>query len=84
MPSESSVPYTWHAPPDSIAWLALHSIILPTLITGKVTQVKEGDTVVISPIEGGQFFICRLHGIDAPEKPNVSQTNSRAIYMLIK
>jgi endonuclease YncB( thermonuclease family) len=32
-------------------------------------QVKDGDTVVISPIEGGQFFICRLYGIDAPETP---------------
>jgi endonuclease YncB( thermonuclease family) len=32
-------------------------------------QVKDGDTVVISPIEGGQFFICRLYGIDAPKTP---------------
>jgi len=38
-------------------------------ITGKVAQVKDGDTVAISPIEGGQFFICRLYGIDAPETP---------------
>ncbi len=38
-----------------------------TSMTGKVMQVKDGDTVVISPIEGGQFFICRLYGIDAPE-----------------
>jgi len=38
-------------------------------ITGKVIQVKDGDTVVISSIEGGQFFICRLYGIDAPETP---------------
>lgn len=37
------------------------------VLTGKVMQVKDGDTVVISPIEGGQFFICRLYGIDAPE-----------------
>ncbi len=34
---------------------------------GKVVQVKDGDTVVISPIAGGQFFTCRLYGIDAPE-----------------
>jgi endonuclease YncB( thermonuclease family) len=34
---------------------------------GKVMQVKDGDTVVISPIDGGQFFICRLHGIDTPK-----------------
>ena len=36
-------------------------------IHGKVMQVKDGDTVVISPVDGGQFFICRLYGIDAPE-----------------
>lgn len=30
-------------------------------------QVKDGDTVVISPIEGGAFFICWLYGIDTPE-----------------
>ena len=30
-------------------------------------QVKDGDTIVVSPVEGGQFFICRLYGIDAPE-----------------
>ena len=36
-------------------------------IKGKVMQVKDGDTAVIAPIEGGQFFICRLYGIDAPE-----------------
>jgi len=36
-------------------------------IQGKVMQVKDGDTVVIAPIEGGQFFVCRLYGIDAPE-----------------
>jgi endonuclease YncB( thermonuclease family) len=34
---------------------------------GEIMQVKDGDTVVISPAEGGQFFICRLYGIDAPE-----------------
>lgn len=36
-------------------------------LTGKVMQVKDGDTVVISPEDGGQFFVCRLYGIDAPE-----------------
>jgi endonuclease YncB( thermonuclease family) len=30
-------------------------------------QVKDGDTVIISPIDGGQFFTCRLYGIDTPE-----------------
>jgi micrococcal nuclease len=34
---------------------------------GKVMQVKDGDTVVISPVEGGQFYTCRLYGIDTPE-----------------
>lgn len=38
-----------------------------TLTTGKVAQVKDGDTVVIEPLEGGHFFTCRLYGIDAPE-----------------
>lgn len=33
----------------------------------KIMQVKDGDTVVVSPETGGQFFICRLYGIDAPE-----------------
>lgn len=36
-------------------------------IEGKVMQVKDGDTVVIAPVEDGQFFTCRLYGIDAPE-----------------
>lgn len=36
-------------------------------LSGKVMQVKDGDTVVISPEEGGQFFTCRLYGIDTPE-----------------
>ncbi|MEM7827861.1 MAG: thermonuclease family protein [Candidatus Aenigmatarchaeota archaeon] len=37
------------------------------VIEGKVLQVKDGDTVVIAPAEGGAFFTCRLYGIDAPE-----------------
>lgn len=36
-------------------------------ITGKVTKVKDGDTVVISPDSGGKSFTCRLYGIDTPE-----------------
>ncbi|MDA8239583.1 MAG: thermonuclease family protein [Nitrospiraceae bacterium] len=36
-------------------------------VTGKVMQVKDGDTVTISPEDGGSFFVCRLYGIDAPE-----------------
>jgi len=34
---------------------------------GKVMQIKDGDTIVVSPVDGGQFFICRLYGIDAHE-----------------
>lgn len=36
-------------------------------LQGKIMQVKDGDTVVVSPVEGGQFLTCRLYGIDAPE-----------------
>jgi endonuclease YncB( thermonuclease family) len=36
-------------------------------LSGKVIQVKDGDTVVITPADGGQFFTCRLYGIDTPE-----------------
>jgi len=32
-------------------------------------QVKDGDTIVVAPLEDGQFFTCRLYGIDAPETP---------------
>lgn len=32
-----------------------------------VKAVKDGDTVVVSPIDGGQFIACRLYGIDTPE-----------------
>ncbi len=35
--------------------------------TGVVQAVKDGDTVVIAPTDGGDFFTCRLYGIDAPE-----------------
>ena len=36
-------------------------------ILGKVMKVKDGDTVVVALEGGGQFFTCRLYGIDAPE-----------------
>lgn len=38
-----------------------------TLTEGRIAQVKDGDTVVVAPGDGGQYFICRLAGIDAPE-----------------
>ncbi|MHB8880404.1 MAG: thermonuclease family protein [Thermodesulfovibrionales bacterium] len=34
---------------------------------GRVMKVSDGDTVVISPSEGGAFVKCRLYGIDSPE-----------------
>ncbi len=45
--------------------LALLLLLLPVLVfatDGKVTKVKDGDTVVI------ESTTCRLYGIDAPEK----------------
>lgn len=36
-------------------------------LQAKVMKVSDGDTVVVSPIEGGDFIKCRLYGIDAPE-----------------
>ena len=36
----------------------------------KVMKVTDGDTVVVSPSDGGSFFKCRLYGIDAPETPH--------------
>jgi micrococcal nuclease len=38
-----------------------------TTLQDKVMKVSDGDTIIVSPIEGGQFFKCRLYGIDAPE-----------------
>lgn len=32
-----------------------------------VMQVKDGNTVLISPSTGGAFYTCKLFGIDAPE-----------------
>lgn len=45
----------------------LYSFAVQKTIEGKVMQVKDGDTVVVSPVEGGMFFTCRLYGIDTPE-----------------
>jgi len=57
---------------SGIIGLILLSSVIPSFamkgaLAGKVMQVKDGDTVVISLEEGGQFFICRLYGIDTPE-----------------
>lgn len=35
----------------------------------RVTAVKDGDTVVIAPADGGEPYPCRLYGIDTPETP---------------
>jgi len=65
-----------------IAWLVVFIPLLlfaytqasEKVIQGKVVQVKDGDTVVIAPVDGGQFFVCRLYGIDAPETAKKNKT----------
>ncbi|MFN3396724.1 MAG: thermonuclease family protein [Thermodesulfovibrionales bacterium] len=50
-------------------------LLIPTLVLaldGMVVKVKDGDTVVIAPDGGGAFFVCRLYGIDAPERSGQS------------
>lgn len=47
--------------------LSSPALAIKTTLQGKIMQVKDGDTVVFSPVEGGQFLTCRLYGIDAPE-----------------
>lgn len=47
------------------SWASPASKVTP----GMVVKVKDGDTVVIAPANGEQYFICRLYGIDAPETP---------------
>ena len=53
----------------SILFIVLTSIPLlaKTTLQGKIMKVSDGDTVIVSPTEGGEFFVCRLYGIDAPE-----------------
>ena len=36
-------------------------------LSGKVERVTDGDTVTISPVDGGKPYRCRLYGIDSPE-----------------
>ncbi len=36
-------------------------------LLAKVLKISDGDTVVVSPVEGGDFIKCRLDGVDAPE-----------------
>lgn len=55
--------------PLLILLFAFPALANETTLIGKVMKVTDGDTVVISPIEGGPFFKCRLYGIDAPETP---------------
>lgn len=53
-----------------ILLLLLCLCLLPSVaIADTVVQVKDGDTVVVAPDDGGQFYTCRLYGIDAPETP---------------
>lgn len=35
--------------------------------SGKVVEVQDGDTVIISPKPGEPLYQCRLYGIDTPE-----------------
>jgi endonuclease YncB( thermonuclease family) len=37
------------------------------IVTAKVMKVTDGDTVVVSLVQGGAFLKCRLYGLDAPE-----------------
>lgn len=58
-------------------WYVLALLLTVTFLTvtayaqttqkGRVIKVSDGDTVVIQPEKGGQFYKCRLYGIDAPE-----------------
>ncbi len=53
-------------------------------IHGKVVRVKDGDTVVVAPAEGGEFLVCRLYGIDAPEgKQAYGEESTKALKTLI-
>ena len=75
-------------PKESIDWaiilLVAAIVVVVTLLQasaqtvarGEVMQVKDGDTVVIAPTEGGQFFTCRLSGIDAPGGSKTKQTGA--------
>jgi micrococcal nuclease len=50
--------------------LTASALAMRVTMQGKIMQVKDGDTVVVSPVGGGEFFTCRLYGIDAPETPH--------------
>lgn len=39
----------------------------PPAAGDRVTAVKDGDTVVVTPADGGDPYTCRLYGIDTPE-----------------
>jgi len=59
--------------PLLILLFTLPAFAAETILTGKIIKVTDGDTVIITPIEGGAFFKCRLYGIDAPETPKISR-----------
>lgn len=50
----------------SLFLLLFTSTATATMVTGEVTRVKDGDTVVLSVGEN-IFLTCRMRGIDAPE-----------------
>jgi endonuclease YncB( thermonuclease family) len=45
-------------------------------LQAKVMKVKDGDTIVVAPEEGGEFITCRLYGIDAPETASGVKTDN--------
>jgi micrococcal nuclease len=53
---------------DTVPQEPRRTLASSSLRWGTVMRVKDGDTVVIRPLEGGEFYTCRLYGIDAPEK----------------
>lgn len=74
----------------SVACILL--LLLPALsfsgnsetLEGKVMRVKDGDTVVVAPAAGGEFFVCRLYGIDAPEgRQAYGEESTKALKQLI-
>ena len=59
--------------PLLLLFLASHVFAAKNLLTGKAIKITDGDTVVISQIEGGAFFKYRFYGIDAPETQKTSK-----------
>jgi micrococcal nuclease len=52
-------------------------LVTVSTVTGYVTKIKDGDTVVIRPLDGSPAFTCRLYGIDTPETPKRGKPGQR-------